>query len=166
MEKIMNKTFFFIFLLFCCCTICLGQNNNTILLKYSLAKREFKKMRKDICFPKDCFQDSNYRKIVRYDTLFNKSDTLYIILPDNREHEKQGKVDVVYTTGTRPRKKNFFHSVEIRTEKRVIVLKCNWYTLTFEKKKGNKYELKYADKDDFQDYLNWLNGLQKLNSSY
>jgi len=156
----MSKILSFIILLFFCFPICMGQNNSIILLKYSLAKREFKNMEKDIYFPKECLHNRDYRRIVSYDTTFNKSDTLYIILPDNREYVKQGKVDVVNRKGICPKKKKFIQSVQIQTNKRIIVLKCNWYTMVFEKKKRNKYKLKYADREDFQDYVNRLNGLQ------
>lgn len=156
MEKTINKVFNFIILLFCCYTICLGQNNNTILLKFSLARKEFKKMEIDICFPRECFQNRDYRRIVRYDTSFNKSDTLYIILPDNREHVKQEKVDVVNTIGIHPLEKVFYQSIPILSEKRMVVLKCNWYTFIFEKKKENKYKLKQVNKESFYDYINSL----------
>lgn len=198
MEKTINKLFIFIVLLFCCYTICLGQNKENILLKYDLAKKEFKNIDKEIMFSKKSLQNRNsrnpriylntrdYRKIIHYDTAFSKLDTLFIILPDTRVHEKQRNLDMVTTEGTSPLKmiyrskrlfnfrihhgingikQRFVQSIPIQTDKKIVVLKSNWHTLVFEKKKGNKYKLKQVDKERFYDYVNRINGTQTMDSS-
>lgn len=142
-----------------CCTICIGQNDN-ILLKYSLVKKEYHKkdIWKGLLFPIESIQNHDYQRIINYDTSFSKLDTLFVVLPDNRKHlttqgEKYGCVDL---TGIHPLKKVFFQSVPIQTEKRIVVLKCNWFTFIFERKKENKYKLKKVDKEGYYDYMNKL----------
>ena len=57
-------------------------------------------------------------------------------------------------------KKRFVQSIPIQTDKRIVVLKCNWYTLVFEKEEDNRYELKNVYQEDFNDYVNKFNGTQ------
>ena len=181
MKGTLNKIIFCYIFLFCCHALCMGQNKDKILLKYNLAKEEFK-IDNDIMFPGKSIQNNiNYRKIIHYDTAFSKLDTLFVVLPDNRKYEKQ-RADVVHTWGIPNLKKIYLHSnlllrfmqshgkniskqtfvqsIPIKTDKKIVVLKCNWYTLVFEKKKGNKYELKNVDQEDFFDYVNKFNGTQ------
>ncbi len=180
MNRVINKIIFCYIFLFCCHALCMGQNKDNILLKYFLAKEEFK-IDNDIMFPEESIQNINYRKIIHYDTAFSKLDTLFVVLPDNRKYEKQRVVNVVHMSGISNikkiycskllyhfmishhidgTKKRFVQSIPIQTDKRIVVLKCNWYTLVFEKKKGNKYELKNVDQEDFFDYVNKFNGTQ------
>ena len=185
MEKIINKIFSCTILLLCCQTISMGQNKDNILLKYFLAKEEFK-IDNDIMFPEESIQNINYRKIIHYDTAFSKLDTLFVVLPDNRKYEKQ-RADVVHTVGIPNLKKIYLHSnlllrfmqshgkniskqtfvqsIPIKTDKKIVVLKCNWYTLVFEKKKGNKYELKNVDQEDFFDYVKKMKVSQNMDNN-
>ena len=185
MEKIINKIFSCTILLLCCQTISMGQNKDNILLKYFLAKEEFK-IDNDIMFPEESIQNINYRKIIHYDTAFSKLDTLFVVLPDNRKYEKQ-RADVVHTWGIPNLKKIYLHSnlllrfmqshgkniskqtfvqsIPIKTDKKIVVLKCNWYTLVFEKKKGNKYELKNVDQEDFFDYVKKMKVSQNMDNN-
>jgi hypothetical protein len=87
----------------------MGQNKDNILLKYDLAKEEFKNIDKEIMFPSESLQNRNYRKIIHYDTAFSQLDTLFIVLPDNRKYEKQ-RADVVHTWGIPNLKKIYLHS--------------------------------------------------------
>ncbi|MBO4581847.1 MAG: hypothetical protein J5701_06145 [Bacteroidales bacterium] len=163
----------------------MGQNKDNILLKYFLAKEEFK-IDNDIMFPEESIQNINYRKIIHYDTAFSKLDTLFVVLPDNRKYEKQ-RADVVHTVGIPNLKKIYLHSnlllrfmqshgkniskqtfvqsIPIKTDKKIVVLKCNWYTLVFEKKKGNKYELKNVDQEDFFDYVKKMKVSQNMDNN-
>ncbi len=185
MEKIINKIFSCTILLLCCQTISMGQNKDNILLKYFLAKEEFK-IDNDIMFPGKSIQNINYRKIIHYDTAFSKLDTLFVVLPDNRKYEKQ-RADVVHTWGIPNLKKIYLHSnlllrfmqshgkniskqtfvqsIPIKTDKKIVVLKCNWYTFIFEKKKGNKYELKNVDQEDFFDYVKKMKVSQNMDNN-
>ena len=185
MKKIINKIFSCTILLLCCQTISMGQNKDNILLKYFLAKEEFK-IDNDIMFPEESIQNINYRKIIHYDTAFSKLDTLFVVLPDNRKYEKQ-RADVVHTVGIPNLKKIYLHSnlllrfmqshgkniskqtfvqsIPIKTDKKIVVLKCNWYTLVFEKKKGNKYELKNVDQEDFFDYVKKMKVSQNMDNN-
>ena len=185
MEKIINKIFSCTILLLCCQTISMGQNKDNILLKYFLAKEEFK-IDNDIMFPEESIQNINYRKIIHYDTAFSKLDTLFVVLPDNRKYEKQ-RADVVHTVGIPNLKKIYLHSnlllrfmqshgkniskqtfvqsIPIKTDKKIVVLKCNWYTLVFEKKKGNKYELKNVDQEDFFYYVKKMKVSQNMDNN-
>lgn len=184
MKGTLNKIIFCYIFLFCCHALCMGQNKDNILLKYNLAKEEFKNIDKEIMFPSKSLQNRNYRKIIHYDTAFSQLDTLFIVLPDTRkyEYEKQ-RVDVhtVCTSGFSNIKKiyrskllydfmhfhhknvsklRFVQSIPIQTDKRIVVLKCNWYTLVFEKEENNRYELKNVYQEDFNDYVNKFNGTQ------
>ncbi len=184
MNRVLKKIIFCYIFLFCCHALCMGQNKDNILLKYDLAKEEFKNIDKEIFFPKESLQNKNYRKIIHYDTAFSQLDTLFIVLPDTRkyEYEKQ-RVDVhtVCTSGIPNIKKiyrskllydfmhfhhknvsklRFVQSIPIQTDKRIVVLKCNWYILGFEKEEGNQYELKNVYQEDFNDYVNKFNGTQ------
>lgn len=181
MKGTLNKIIFCYIFLFCCHALCMGQNKDNILLKYNLAKEEFKNIDKEIMFPSKSLQNRNYRKIIHYDTAFSQLDTLFIVLPDNRKYEKQRVVNVVHTSGISNikkiycskllyhfmishridgTKKRFVQSIPIQTDKRIVVLKCNWYTLVFEKEEGNQYELKNMEKEGFNDYVNKFNGTQ------
>ena len=178
MKGTLNKIIFCYIFLFCCHALCMGQNKDNILLKYNLAKEEFKNIDKEIIFPSESLQNRNYRKIIHYDTAFSQLDTLFIVLPDNRKYEKQRVVNVVHTGGISNIKKiycsklfmhfhhknvsklRFVQSIPIQTDKRIVVLKCNWYTLVFEKEEDNQYELKNVYQEDFNDYVNKFNGTQ------
>ena len=159
MEKIINKIFICIILLLCCHTISVGQSKDTILLKYSLAKNEYRRdIWKGLLFPIESIQNHDYQIIINYDTSYSKLDSLYIILPDDRIHvQTRGKkYGCVELTGIHPLKKVFYQSVPIIAEKKIVVLKCNWFTFIFEKKKGNKYKLKEVYRENIYDYIDSL----------
>ncbi|MBR4584397.1 MAG: hypothetical protein IKO34_11425 [Bacteroidales bacterium] len=137
MERIINKTIALNILLIYFCTICIGQNESEIILKYSLTKKEYE----DVIFSSKCFQGKDYQSIIYYDTIYSNLDTLYIILPDDREFSVQRGVKLVEIYGITPSKKRFCQYISYSTEKRVIVLKSNWSTFVFENKKRNKYKL-------------------------
>lgn len=114
-----------------------AQNESEIILKYSLTKKEYE----DVIFSSKCFQGKDYQSIIYYDTIYSNLDTLYIILPDDREFSVQRGVKLVEIYGITPSKKRFCQYISYSTEKRVIVLKSNWSTFVFENKKRNKYKL-------------------------
>lgn len=137
MERIINKTIALNILLIYFCTICIGQNENEIILKYSLSKKEHE----DVFFSIKSFQNRDYHRIIYYDTIYSNIDTLYIILPDDREISVQRGLKLYEIAGIHPAKRRFCQYISYSSEKRVIVLKSNWKTFVFENKKRNKYKL-------------------------
>ncbi len=157
MEKTINKIIICIILIYCYSASSIGQNNDGILLKYSLLKTECKKMEKPFVFPSECFRNNNYMRMVDFDTIYYKTDTLFIVLPDNRkivERNSESTFAVVGNPGLHPLKKVFNQFIPIQAEEKIVVLKCNWYIIVFEKKKGNKYKLSKVYEEDFFDYIN------------
>jgi hypothetical protein len=100
-----------------------------------------KKEREDIFFSIKSFPNRDYHRVIYYDTIYSNLDTLYIILPDDREVSVQRGVKLVEISGIHPAKRRFLQYISYSTDKRVIVLKSNWKTFVFENKKRNKYKL-------------------------
>lgn len=158
MNKTIHKIIIGGIFIFCCHALCMGQNEDNILLKYSLAKNKYREIWKGLLFPVKSIQNHDYQKIINYDTSYSKLDSLYIILPDDRIHvQTPGKTyGCVDLRGIHPLKKIFYQSIPIAAEKNIVVLRCNWFTFIFEKKKGNKYKLKEAYKENYYDFINNL----------
>lgn len=105
-----------------------------------------------IIMPMQCFDDNDYRFLVRYDSAYMVGDTLYVVLPDNHSVEKGrrgGEAVCLFHCLYLP-KFRFSQRIYIRTEAPYIKLLFNGYCQSiFQKRNYSKRriydQIKYTE---------------------
>lgn len=143
---IMSKRFLFFIILLTFTSLMFGQKD--IILKYLPNQYENNCV---LPLPPQCFEHDNYKMLSHYDTTFISSDTLFIILPDDRVfHTLKGGqkyYEICHILGI---SHTFSQKVPIQTKTRYVIVVFNGYSITFKKKhnKSNKYSQIDIIKDD------------------
>ena len=123
--------------------------NDGIILKYSLTNEE----KEHAWFSEKCFKDKDYTRIIYYDTICSNSDTLFIILPDERVISEHRGMRVIDLKGVCICKRNFIQYLSYKAEKKIVVLKSDGEVIEFENKKGYMYKLKKVYSVDDPTYI-------------